>query len=195
MNISVPITGVTLTDLNAIVAAINAASGPPVTAPAPESLIYGNGVINWTFNMSYGATVNYSDTTGKPQSGTMDAEIAVTGPNGGGWQPGVSDACQNNGVGCFDTTPYAYFVFQYKATAANLEENLIMSWHQPGDVVNGNQGVPIAQYCSKPAVGVWGTAKVPMSIFALASKTVSKFGLQSNIPTVFYVDQVGFSAT
>jgi hypothetical protein len=202
-NITVPITGVTATDLLAISNAVSALSTgtvttstpPPPPPPVLSSVVYQNGAINWTFNMSYGATVNYQDTVGAPLTGTHDAAITVTGATGGGWQPGVSDACQNQGIGCFGTTPYAYFVFSYKATTANLEANLIMAWHQPGDVPNGNQGVAIGQYCSKPAVGSWGTAKVPLSIFALANKTVSKFTLQSNTPTVFYVNDVGFSAT
>jgi hypothetical protein len=169
----------------------SAPAGACTTTPPPtvSSLVYGNGVINWTFNMSYGATVNYTDTAGAPLTGTMDAAITV--PSAGGWQPGVSTACQNGGTGCFDTTPYTYFVFSIKPTASNTLANLIMAWHSPGDVTNGTQGVAIGQYCSA-TVGVWGSCKVPLSAFSLSSKVVSKFALQSNVAATFYVNGVGF---
>jgi hypothetical protein len=166
---------------------------PPVTTSTPTSVVYQNGVINWPFNMSYGASVNYADTAGAPQSGTYDAAITITPSNGGGWQPGFSVACQNGGTGCFQTSAYKYFVFSFKPTKAGTSLN--MGWHMPGDVVDGNQGVIIDQYCSNPAVGTWGTCKIPLSAFAFSNSIVSKFGIQSNVPTVFYVNNVGFSAT
>lgn len=163
---------------------------PPVTPPVvPSSIVYQNGLINWTFNMSYGATVNYSDTAGAPPVGMMDATITV--PSAGGWQPGVSVACQNGGTGCFDTSSYTYFVFSIKPTQSNTLSNLIMAWHKPGDVPSGIQGLAIGQYCVA-AVGSWGSCKIPLNAFAFPTPLVSKFALQSNVPAVFYVNNVGF---
>ena len=163
------------------------------TPPSSVNQVYSNGVAYWTFNMSYGATVNYTDTAGAAlPAGTMDAAITV--PMAGGWQPGVSVACQNGGTGCFDTTPYTYFVFSIKPTSSTLltNNNLIMAWHHsPGDVTNGIQGVSIQSYCSA-AANTWGSCKVPLSIFSLSSRVVSKFTLQSNVPATFYVNNVGF---
>lgn len=166
---------------------------PPVTPPvvppvAPTAVVYNNGTINWTFNMSYGATVNYQDTVGTP--GGIDAAIMVTGGSGGGWQPGFSIPCQNGGTNCFDTSPYTYFVFSYKPTTANTA--FLMAWHKPGDVANGNPGLAIMQYCSAPVVGTWGNCKVPLSAFAFSTTLVSKFTIQNNSPTVWYAQAVGF---
>ena len=163
---------------------------PPVIPPVvPSSIVYQNGLINWTFNMSYGAGVNYQDTAGAPATGTYDAAITV--PSAGGWQPGFSVACQNGGTGCFDTSLYTYFVFSIKPTQGNTIANLIMAWHQPGDVADGNGGLSISQYCSA-AVGIWGSCKVPLAAFGFSNKVVSKFTLQSNVPALFYVNNVGF---
>ena len=162
---------------------------PPVTPPVvPTAVVYNNGTINWTFNMSYGATVNYQDTVGTP--GGIDAAIMVTGGSGGGWQPGFSIPCQNGGTNCFDTSPYTYFVFSYKPTTANTA--FLMAWHKPGDVANGNPGLAIMQYCSAPVVGTWGNCKVPLSAFAFSTTLVSKFTIQNNSPTVWYEQAVGF---
>lgn len=151
--------------------------------------VYYNGVFYWPGDWSFAGTPNYNDTAGIPIEGPYDVAFTVTSP-WGGWQPyapGLS----------LDTTPYKYLIFSLKPTQPNQVWDV--AFESQGDTRDGIV-LSIAPYgpVGGPVVGQWGSYKIPLSAFQLTDPTVLKFAIQDDTglsSNVFYIDNVGFSAT
>jgi hypothetical protein len=130
---------------------------PVVTPPAAgTSWVFHNGLVWLNHDMSYGDyNYNYTDTTGKPEAGSLD--IAATGTQGG-WQPGSPNLD-------WDTTGYNSFVISIKPGVAGMA--FIMgaeSSASGGDtVIQGGANPNLGSFCDKPlAVGQWSHCTIPL---------------------------------
>ena len=124
--------------------------------------IYANGVFYWEGDYSYGATVNYKDTAGGPESGTYD--ISVKAAQGGGFQPYAGKV-----VPVFDMEAGAF-----EFVSVDLKPTLNgQSWRMsaisrlpPGDVYPWAQ-VKLSDYGPTPEVGKWATYKIPLAVLSI----------------------------
>ena len=161
---------------------------PPVMLPVvPSSIVYQNGLINWTFNMSYGATVNYR-IPWAPRWGMMVRQLmSLPGEVG---NRGSQFLVRTAGRGVSTRVP----ILTSYSRLSPPKPTRLQSHHglaQTGRCAERNPGLAIGQYCVA-AVGSWGSCKIPLNAFAFPTPLVSKFALQSNLPAVFYVNNVGF---
>ena len=128
-----------------------ATSAGTVNSTSPS--VYANGKFYWTGDYSFGASVVYTDTTGKP-SAQYDVEFCT--PSQGGWQPYAPNAT-------YDVTPYHFMYIDLKPTVAGKTWDL--QFVKIGDVP---VGVTIlidgrGTYGPAPQAGVWATYKIPLS--------------------------------
>lgn len=163
-----------------------------------KSPVYYAGAFSWPGDYSFGGTVNYKDTAGKPESGAADIAFTLN-TAWGAWQP------YSQGY-IFPLAGYAYLQFDLKPTKAGQTWSLQAM--KTGDVDNKTCAdakvvLNVANYGPVPAVGVWGTYKVPIAaIFSdcvngvmTPMATLYKFSIQDqtgSASNLWYVDNVGF---
>lgn len=196
MNITVPITGVTLTDLDAIVAAINAGPAPPPPPPPPpttNSWVFYQGKHVWQGSWDFAATDSIDSGVLDP-AGFPSLLIDVTS-QWGGWQPYFNAGCQSTPSDCFSLTGFNYLNFLAMPSVANQHfgSEILSS----GDTQDGLQ-VQLLPGPNNPAIGAWTQYKIPLSIYALTSLLILKFSIsdQTGLATnKFHLANVGFSAT
>ena len=154
--------------------AVSAVDGQGNEGPQTDNMtfqIYANGVFYWEGDYSYGATINYKDTSGAPESGAYD--IAVKVAQGGGFQPYAG-----NVVPVFDMEAGAFeFVsVDLKPTISGQVWRMsAISRLPPGDVYPWGQ-VDLSDYGPAPVAGKWATYKIP-----LAMLTIGKSSFQGSI--------------
>jgi len=162
--------------------------GPQTTQTTYQ--VYGNGVFDWAGDYSYGVSVNYKDTGGRPESGPYDIAINVYEAYGG-FQP-----YSGNSVPQWDleTGAFDYISLDLKPTIDNQSWRLSMiSRLPPGDVYPW-AAVDINSYGPSPVAGQWATYKIPLSALSMG-KTSFKGSISGNTLTVTGVNSgVGVDA-
>jgi hypothetical protein len=159
---------------------ITVASAPP----SGTSWVYYNGHMDWPGDYSFGASIDYSDTSGAPLSGSTDIKVTITG-SWGGWLP----YAQNWD---FNSAGYTKLTFSLKPTVANQVWNVYFV--KVGDVPVGIYLNP-SNYGPAPVVGKWATYTIPLADLGVLGQSIYKFcihdetGMGSN---TWYVDNVGF---
>lgn len=187
---SVTFTAAELQALAKLVAPLIASSPTPVPTPTPAGVlpVYQNGVFSWGGDYSWGVTIDYADTVGKPGG----KDISVRGI--GGFQPYAPGFD-------FDPSPYAFLTFSLKPTLAN--QRWQSHFYAVGDIPMGNM-VDILKWGPAPVAGQWATYRIPLGPagYALpAGKHVYKFMIQdetgyqggNTIPNLWYVDNIVFT--
>jgi len=171
--------------------------------------VYHNGVFGWGGNLSYGATMNFTDTVGVPESGAADIACTLLAGNGG-CQPysGLNTTTWNMWGGAFK-----YLKFDIKPMVNN--ETFLVSFLIAGDVTNFNSGghqliITIGGsaglYGPAPVVGKWATYTIPLTDVVTdygssgagppaLEYAIYKFFVadQSNILSTWYLDNVQFT--
>ena len=124
--------------------------------------VYNKGVFNWEGDYSYGgASINYNDTAGGPQSGPFDIGVTVTSA-GSGFQPyaGKTVPTYDLEAGAFN-----YMQLDIKPTLANQTFTMSMiSRVPPGDVFP-SVSAKVQDYGPAMTAGKWATYKIPLSVF------------------------------
>jgi hypothetical protein len=121
--------------------------------------VYHNGVFSWEGDYSYGAGINYSDTSGSPQSGPYDMAVHVSSA-GSGIQPyaGKTVPLYDLELGAFN-----YIQLDIKPTLANQSFWMsMMSRLPPGDVFP-HVVAKLADYGPAFTPGKWATYKIPLT--------------------------------
>lgn len=166
---------------------------PPVVVGPPAAgvaWVYHNGVFNWPGAYNFNATVSYTDTAGKPPTGTYD--IAVTPTRWGAWQPAAFLATGSP----FNTSGYKYLIYSVKPTAAG--QVFATGFDANNDVADGVPlviaGPGITKYGPVPVVGQWTSYTIPLADFGFTNPLVLKFTVAdgSGSAALFYVTDVGF---
>jgi hypothetical protein len=164
------------------------ASPAPTPPPAGVSWGYYNGKFEWATDFSYAATIGYNDTSGAPESGTMD--IKVISQAWGAWQPVMSDTFS------WSTKGYTKLRFDLKPTHSGQTWNVFFVG--VGDkALPGSCGPSVLKYGPVPVVGKWATYEVPLSDLCVGGGIdVYKFDIQDQTGAAnntWYVDNVGYA--
>lgn len=164
----------------------NVCAPPVVTTPPPASgtvWVYQNGVFSWAGDYSFGATINYTDTTGSP-TGAYDLSV-VTSQGGGGWQP-FAQGKQ------FDTRAFTKLTYCVRPLAANFI--IGTGFAAIDDVPDGNiiNIGPGTSYGPTPTYGAWGCYTIPLADFAFTNPLIQKFTIATGTAATYFVDKVGF---
>jgi len=168
--------------------------------------VYQDGAFNWAGDFSYGANIDYSDTSGGPLSGSHDIKVSITTAYGA-WQPyGCGNSPYTSASGgsmageCaatfeFINPGYRSLTFAVKPTVANWSGDIYFMG--VGDVgLNCTKNLPGSYGPNPPVANQWNVYTVPLSdLCVAAAPTLYKFAIQDQTGlgnTVFYIDNVGF---
>ncbi len=168
----------------------------PASAASPTVTSWGYyaGKMSWCGDYSWNVSLDYSDVSGGPESGTMD--IKVVSSNYGGWQPYM--ACNYS----WNTAGYSKVTFSLKPTKAGSNWNFYFTGvgDRPlpsGCSVNIDSS---GKYGPAPVAGKWATYVVPLRDVCIGSGlagglTVYKFAIHDQTGwnnNAWYVDNVGY---
>lgn len=166
-------------------------SATSVGSPGSTFWVYHNGVFYWGGDYSYGARINYADTSGDPLNGRYDIAVNITSPYGG-FLPYAGGTVP---LWSFVDNAYNYLTFAIKPTVANQSAQVYFV--KVGDVPVGLNVNPFnGQYGPPPQVGIWTKYKIPLSDLGVLDTSVYKFAIQDMTGlsgNVFYLDDIGFS--
>jgi hypothetical protein len=125
--------------------------------------VYVNGVFSWPGDYSYGASIDYRDKSGMPQSGRYDIAVTVTS-DGGGFQPYTGNVVPTYDL---EAGAFGYISMDLKPTEEGQKWRLsMMSRLPPGDVYPWS-AVDLGDYGPAPVPGKWATYKVPLSALSI----------------------------
>jgi hypothetical protein len=125
--------------------------------------VYVNGVFSWPGDYSYGASIDYRDKSGMPQSGRYDIAVTVTS-DGGGFQPYTGSVVPTYDL---EAGAFGYICMDLKPTAEGQKWRLsMMSRLPPGDVYPWS-AVDLSDYGPAPVPGKWATYKVPLAALSI----------------------------
>jgi hypothetical protein len=147
------------------VAAVNAQGTEGAKSTQTTFDVYTNGQYYWAGDYSYGASINYKDTAGIPESGAYDIAVHVLG-QGGGFQPYAGDVVPFYDL---EAGSFGYISMDLKPTVNGQAWRLsIISRLPPGDVYPW-ASVNLANYGPAPVAGKWATYKVPLSALSIGN--------------------------
>jgi hypothetical protein len=121
--------------------------------------VYNNGTFNWQGDYSYGATIDYSDSKGEPQSGRRDMAVTVNS-EAAGIQPYAGNTVPQYDL---EAGAFNYMQLDIKPTLATQKFELsVMSRLPPGDVFPCVIAT-IDKYGPPYTPGKWQTYKIPLA--------------------------------
>jgi hypothetical protein len=124
--------------------------------------VYHNGVYNWQGDFSYPGgriDINYSDTSGAPESGRADIKVSYSA-KAAGFQPyaGKTTTSWDMEGGAF-----AYISLDLKPTMDSDAWRMYMLSRLPSGDVAPCANVQLGKYGPAPVSGKWATYKIPLS--------------------------------
>jgi hypothetical protein len=140
-----------------------------------NAVVLSDGVFRWSKNFNYGGI---EETDGVTFAGQRAARFTANSTGGGGgWLP------VNNRF--FNTTGYKYLQLTLAPTRPGQSWHLVqpeLPQHGVNDTpVPGGATVAVEDYGPAPAVGVFATYKIPLSVIAPNGTMIWKFGVQDQI--------------